>query len=106
MKLALDTAMRTLDGMSIQENGQPVTLRRIIIDSLLAGPAAARDGNGKIQQYDLALRIHRSQGEVAELTSEDLTEIKRCIGLAATPLIVGQCFRLIEGQDTGIEVYG
>jgi len=91
--------LKTLDGESIS-NGrgrQTTTLKDVTIDALLATfqDEQGLPGNEKLERYKLALRV--SLAPVQTLNAEEISLIKKLIGKAFSPLIVGQAYLMLEG---------
>ena len=57
-------------------------------------------GEDKAARFELALKVFNKVK--LELTAEEVALIKKLIAKAFSPLVVGQCFRLLEGKDSGI----
>ena len=75
------------------------TLGRIAANALLAvtDEDKSMTGETKVKRYDLAMRVIK--GEVA-LKAEDITEIKKAIGKAYAPLIVGQSWKMLDPAES------
>ncbi len=93
MKKNFTHVVCTMDGEPIQDNGKPVTMGSLIVNALLA--IEDIPGAKKVARYTLAQKIHGNPSE-AEVTSEDLADIKDLVGRLYGPLAVGQIFALIE----------
>lgn len=99
MKRDLNKVLTTFNGeeMKLNEGGkEAATAKAVIVDALLA-ERPQQSGTDKMKSYELAERIHLTpDGELIELSVEDLTLIKDVVGLIYRPLIVGQVYRIIE----------
>lgn len=78
---------------------EPVTLRRIACDGLLAQFQDEQNlpGDEKVKRMALALRL-RASDEVT-VSAEEIALLKLLIGKGFAPLIVGRCYALLEGDD-------
>lgn len=75
---------------------QAGTLRDACINSLLV----LMDGDTekqKLERYEVFKKIRDAKTEV-ELKAEEIVTIKRSIGKHQPPLILGQCFEMLEGK--------
>lgn len=117
MKVNVDALVRNLDGTPLIENqmqrpdgtlfgGKTVTV----------GVMAARALNfsfqdedklpaeEKVQRFELSCRVMRSKnGLPVDLVSEDITLVKKCVGKAFGPMIVGQVFPVFEGGKNPLD---
>lgn len=92
-------------------NEVPFTLRHAAVESLLATtPADAEmEGIKKLELWELATTIHKNKAEEKkgkvtqlhsgplELTPEELTLIRKRIGVVYGTPIVGPCWKLLDG---------
>lgn len=78
-----------------------ITLKTVIVQSLMNDTGDKRPVKEKIERYALALEV-RHGGEV-EMTSDQVTMCKNLISEQFTVLITGQAHKLLEGQPTGLE---
>ena len=102
MKVDFHRELKTLDGRSIRFNDKErMTLKDVAIEALLAAFDDERQLNGtdKARRYVLSTRIYSSSN--ADLTTEEVAEIKKVIGKGFGPLIVGQAFDMLEGKTEG-----
>lgn len=77
---------------------QDVTLRAISVNSLLASEQGA-DGKVKMLRYDLAMRIHKSNGS-ADVNVKELALLQKLIGKHMSTLVAGQAIPMLEGEKT------
>jgi len=100
MKIDFAKTIKTLDG---NELDPPRTLGQISADALLNNyPDEKIDGDEKAKRFKLALRIVDAKD--ADLKSEEIAKIKRLVGIAYAPLVVGQAFDMLEGEDEATEI--
>lgn len=97
MKVNVDKVLTDLNGKNIEDDGAHLTLKTVAVNCLLSQhPDDSRStGEEKLKRYQLAKEIFKG-GEV-ELTAEDASLVKRLVGRAYGPLVVGQVFPLLDG---------
>lgn len=105
MRINFDLELKTLDGQPVVEPAptaddpqavRPVTARSIAVNALLGEYRDDRsDGEEKLRRFSLARRINAG-GDV-EIKAEEVSLVKRLVGLAYPPLAVGQVYELLEG---------
>lgn len=110
MKLDLTKPFRTLNKKIImevkskQDEGTPMILKGIVLDSLL-GQVIDDDSGFKIKRFELAKRISGAETEI-ELSLDELSLIKKSIETrqpGLLPLFHGQALAMIEDKPTGLE---
>lgn len=91
MKIKINENLKGIDG----ENIVPVmTLKNVCITSILT-PVEGDDEKKKFEKYEIFKKLRDAKEEVT-LTAEEITVIKKGIGKLQPPLIMGQCFELLE----------
>lgn len=101
MKINFATILTQLNGEPItNEKQEPFSLGQAAVNALLQ-PMSNVNPMEKIRRARLAERAF-DQGEV-EISPEDLTLIRQCIGELYAPLIVMKAYRLL-GDDGGDNV--
>lgn len=98
MKINVDKKLKTIDGEVMKDKdskGKVVdaTLKMAMINAVLA-PVEKDSGIDKVKKYELAKMIFK--GKTVDLTAEDITLIKKCVGDNFPPIVVGQVFELLE----------
>ncbi len=101
MKIDFTQEIKALDGSSLpyqQEKG--TLLKNIACDILLAQLPEERDlsGEEKCKRFVLATRIFSNPKKI-DLTIEEVAMIKKLIGRAYPPLVVGQSWNYLEGKE-------
>ena len=90
---------KTLDGeksLQDQEN-KDFSLRTAAVDALLGvGLDDKMPGTKKADRFALAQKVHQSNGSV-ELSNTEIEEIKKVVGEAYAPIVVGQAFEMLKG---------
>ena len=100
MKINFDQELKTLDDQPIISESKGVTLKSAAVNALLAIYPDEQNlsGEEKAKRYVLATRIYANSGDKPDLSLEDIVLIKKLIGKAYGPLIVGQSFQILEGN--------
>ncbi len=91
-----------LDGEPIKnQEKKDVTLLDACVNSLLSMTNENIDGVEKLARYKLAQKISDSEGEEAsvEVTVEEISKIKKLVGMVQGPLTVGPVYQLLEGAE-------
>lgn len=103
MKVNFDKQLVDLDGTIIPDaKGNSAILRGISVDALLAAFNDEQNiaGEEKLKRYILAEKIYKKEDD---LSVEELALLKKLIGKAYTPLIVGQSWKIIEEGENGFK---
>jgi hypothetical protein len=96
MKIAVSTVLKGVDGVEILkgEKGRPLTIKDICINAVLT-PVQEDNQESKWIKYEIYKKLRDVKDEV-DLKVEDIALIKKLIGKISPPLIMGQCFELLE----------
>jgi hypothetical protein len=95
MRIKINQNLLGLDGREpILDNGKILTLRDVCIAAVLT-PVQEDDQKKKFEKWDIFKKL-RDAKEVAELTVEEISIIKAGSGKIHPPLILGQCFEMLE----------
>ena len=95
MKIKMNQNLVGIDGKIIPTADKPaLTLKDVCIGSLLT-PVQEDKEKEKFEKYEIYKKINTNDKEV-ELTIENLAVIKKVVGIFQPPLIMGQCFELLE----------
>lgn len=78
------------------KKGTFLTLKDVCINAVLTPVQGEEDPKKKFTKYEIYKKLQDATKEV-ELTVEEVATIKVCIGKFNPPLILGQCFELLEG---------
>jgi hypothetical protein len=97
MKLKIDINLKNFKGEELTEGNNPINLKDVITGALLM-PEEATDGKEKAARYFMAQRVENS-GDNWETTAEEITKVKELVGKFYTPIIVGQAYEILEGED-------
>ena len=76
----------------------PITLRSVCVNVLMGlGPdERGMGGEEKARRFSLGMKVHKVK-EPLELKSEQIVLLKKLIGAAYAPLVVGQVFEMLDG---------
>ena len=80
---------------SVNDVAVDVILRMVVVNALLS-PVEKDTGMKKMEKEELARKIY--QNDSVDLTIEQVKLIKDRIGEMYAPIVVGQCWRLLEGR--------
>jgi len=95
MKVDFAQSLKTLDGEIVKEGDKVVTLKAICQAALLGQYQQEQaDGQDKARRWLLAVTL--KDGEL-EITPEDAALLKKVIGYAYAPLVVGQTYAMLNG---------
>lgn len=96
MKLKINQVLQGVQEPLKDEKGNNLTFKLVAINSILR-PMQNDDEKVKVNKYEIYEKLRNANVEV-ELSVDDITLLKKCIGLVQPQLIVGQCFKMIEGK--------
>jgi hypothetical protein len=99
MKIKINMPMLGVNLIPIKEDGKIITLGEICIATLLA-PVQGDDEKVKLEKWDIYKKFRDCKGDTLDLTTEEITLLKRVIGKIQPQLIVGQTFEIIEKGGT------
>jgi len=105
MKVNVNQKLLGVDGVEVLkgQDGRPLLVKDICINALLA-PNQTDDEKKKWDKYELYKKLREGvkEGEEinVELKSEEITLIKQALGKNATPLVMGQCWEMLEAGKT------
>jgi len=91
MKIKINTQLTGAEGKLIDP---ALTLKEVCINSILT-PIQEDKEKTKLDKYDIFKKLRDAKIEV-ELKAEEIVVIKKAIGLLQPPLIMGQCFEMLE----------
>lgn len=100
MKLKVDIALKTIDGLPMREMKQDntfidITVRHVCIEALLRPTQERLTGEDKLVRWNMAQRIHAAVDEV-ELDKSEVEMIKKIIGDLFTVQVVGQMASILR----------
>jgi hypothetical protein len=100
MQIDLSKNILDLDGNIINaQDGKPAIIQGVVVDALLATfqDESNLSGEEKLKRFELALKIKKA-GETVCLVSDEVAYIKKLVGRAYGALIVGQTWKVLEGE--------
>ena len=96
MKVKINQKLMGSDGAPLEkEKGQAITFKDIAIHSILS-PVQGDDEKKKWDKYEIYRKLKDAKDDV-ELKAEEITILKSAIGKLQPPLVMGQCWEIIEG---------
>jgi len=101
MVVYLGKGLDTLDGEAVMDmKNEPATVRGVAIEALFATfkDEEMLSGEEKMKRYELATKIKTAPDPV-DLKVEEVALLKKLIGKAYGALIVGQAWKVLEGED-------
>jgi hypothetical protein len=98
MKVKLGTALKGIDGVEDLkgDKGRPLSIKDIIVNSVLT-PMQDDDEKKKFEKYEIFKKVRDAKADV-DLTIEQIALVKKSVGKIQPPLIMGQCFEILEGK--------
>lgn len=98
MKIKINQTLVGVDGIPLKsEKGIPVTFKDVAISSIL-NHVQNEDVQKKYKKYTLYKKLNVNKEEV-DLLTEELMIVKQAIGAVQPPLIMGQCWDIIEKEN-------
>jgi hypothetical protein len=96
MKIDFSSAIKDFDGDAVKDGDKDATLGRVACTALLASYADEQNlpAEDKVKRFRLA-EIAAKDG-AQEMKVDDVALMKKLIGKAFAPLIVGRAFDIIE----------
>lgn len=95
MKIKINVELKGVEGEPIVLNGKPPkTLKDVCVSAVLT-PEQDDDSDKKLNKYKIFKKLADAK-ESVDLTAEEIVVIKAGIGKFEPPLILGQCFELLE----------
>lgn len=96
MKIKIDTPLFNASGKEVlkDEKGELITLKSIITNILLL-PNKEDTEKQKFEKWEIFKKVRDAKDD-ADLKTEEVAIIKKAIGIYSPPLILGQCFEIIE----------
>ena len=95
MKINFNQNLKKLDGTDLEN----ITLKSVTTEVLQLAfqDEQGLSGEEKAKRWVLATRVYANPGNI-DLTIEEVSLIKKLIGKAYGPLIVGQAWEMLEGK--------
>ena len=101
MKVTVGKVLVDIDNETIKDlKGNNATAKGVIIEALLAtyNDEQNLSGEDKLKRFELALKIKNTNEVVIELNTEEIVLIKKLVGRAFGTIIVGQTWKVLEGE--------
>lgn len=98
MKIKINQKLMGADETPLQsEKGIVITFKDIAIHSILS-PIQGDDEKKKWDKYEIYCKLKDAKGGEVELKTEEIIILKSAIGKIQPPLIMGQCWSMIESS--------
>lgn len=97
MKVKMNQELVDPEGKVIPGGSKSKLLLKDVCVAAILGQWREDTQNDKWEKYVLFKKLQVANNEV-ELTPREIGLIKKCIGIFNPPLIMGQCFEMIEGK--------
>ncbi len=94
MKIKMNVVLKGPENEDIKRGNKELTLK-IVAENALLMPLEGDKEDKKYEKWELYKKIRDSK-DIVELTTKEAAFIKECIGKHEPPLIMGQCWDLIE----------
>lgn len=107
MKINVTKVLHDLEGATLKvppirdakgeiiEPERNLTLRKVCLDAIQAQlPNDTPDGEEKFKRFRLAIRL--SSEDEPDLSAEEITKLKRLIGLGFGALVVGRAYEILD----------
>lgn len=99
MKIDFAAVLTDFAGGPLKTDDRPVTLGHVTLQALGASyPDETPDGARSVRRFEIGSRVATTKGKV-ELTVEEAAEIKKVIGKAFGPVVVGPAYLILEGEQ-------
>lgn len=99
MKINFSAPIRDIRGEPIIEADKPVTLGSVSCQALLATYQDEKEISGKEKVERFTLAALCSNETEADVSVEDVALLKKLIGKAYGPLVVGRAYEIIEPKE-------
>lgn len=100
MKINFGIELKAINGEPLldaeSKEAKVITLGVVTTNALLA-PVQEDSGVQKAKKYKLAIKT--VDEKELDLEAEDIAMIKECIGKGYAPLVVGQCFDILDNKE-------
>ena len=95
MKVCLHSPLMNLENQPLMQDGAPLTLKKVCIFALVNNDAG--DGQTKFNRWTLAQKLQAFvSSDDIDLTPEEVSTLRECIGKIYLPMVVGPAFKLLS----------
>lgn len=100
MKVDFNYVIRDLKGEAVLDGKDEFTLKTVACNALLMPYPDEQQlsGTDKYRRFKLADKISSANGEDVDLSAEEVTDLKKLIAKAFSPLVVGRAFDKLDPQ--------
>lgn len=98
MQVNFSAEIKDLSNLPIKAEDRPLTLSSVCCNALMLtfNDEHSLPGDQKVRRFKLATMV--VDGGQVDLTAEDVAEIKKVVGKAYGPLIVGRAYELLDNS--------
>jgi len=99
MRVNFDAPITDLKGVTLKDGENDVTLASVACNALMASfpDEQSLDAKAKVRRFRLAEKA--VDGGVQDVDAEDVVELKKVLGKAFGPLVVGRAFDIIDPPE-------
>lgn len=96
MKVKLNHILSDLDGNSLRDERGELTVGKVAIQALIGQHRNDENmsADKKVALYELMCKVKSEPDN--DFTVEEIAALKERIGLLFTPIVVGQCFKVLD----------
>ncbi len=94
--VVLDSKLENLSGETLTEGKTDMTVVHACSSALLSADKEGDTGETKYERWVLVKKIKDRDNDL-DLTSEELSLIKKCVGIVYPSIVVGQVYDALEG---------
>jgi hypothetical protein len=89
--------LKTMEGEPLKDGIEDLTLKSVCVNGLLATMQNDQpSGEEKLKRYLLATQINND--DEVDVSAEDISLIKKMVGMSFPTIVAGQAFMMLEGQ--------
>jgi len=100
MKIKMNQAIVGLNGKQIELLEKKLNLGDVCAEALVNNHPDEKGvaGKEKLERFELAIKVYK--GKDVELTSEEITLIKKLVAFSYAPLVCGQVWKMIDPKSS------
>lgn len=99
MKINWDAKITNFDGVTLKDGEKDVTLATITCSVFVSVLKGDEQLSGEEKEKLFKIGMSAATGGIGEITADQAATLKRRIGIAYPPLIVGRAYEIIEGDS-------
>jgi hypothetical protein len=98
MKINWDAKITDFEGVAIKDGEKDLTLKALACAVFMTALRGDENMSGDEKEKLFKIGLAATNGGVGEITTDEASSLKKRIGNAYPPLIVGRAFEIIEGS--------